>query len=79
MSDGSRSGVHCTPPEPETRGPGEPAGGQGLAQSGHVLEQHVTAGEDPSQHEAQRLVLADDGEADPRQDIAGHAGAFVDR
>ena len=33
----------------------------------------------PGQHEAQRLVLADDGLADPVEDRGGDAGALVDR
>ena len=59
--------------EPERLGEGPR--GQGLAEPGVVLEQHVALGEDRAEHQPQRLLLADDGLADlvehPRGDGAG--------
>ena len=50
--------------EVEPQGLGERARGQGLAEPGVVLEQHVSLGEDRAEHQPQRLLLADDRLAD---------------
>ena len=46
----------------------EGARGEGLAEAREVLEQHVAVGEEPGQHELERLALADDGGLDLVED-----------
>ena len=74
MSEGSRSGVNCmrrkSRPEHGREGPRE----QRLAESGHVLDQHVAAGEDAEHDQFQRGALADDGALDLVEDgVGAHA------
>lgn len=47
--------------ELQTQRPGEAAGGQGLAEAGHVFEQHVAAGDDAGQHQGHLGTLAHQG------------------
>ena len=57
-------GGELRPPEVQPQGLREGPGGQGLAEAGEVLEQHVPARQDRAEHEGQRVALADHGALD---------------
>ena len=56
----------------------EGAGHQRLGQAREVLDQDVAVGEDPEQHELERLALADDRALDLVEDGVRAAGELVD-
>ena len=66
-------GRELRPREVEAERLGEGARGQRLAEPREVLDQHVALGQDRGQHEAQRLLLADHGLADPVEHVRGDA------
>ena len=70
-SDGIRSGVNWIRPKLEARRLRERARDQRLREAGEVLDQHVAVGEQPEQHELERLALADDGALDLVQERLG--------
>ena len=72
-SDGSRSGVNWARAKFKPERLGERPCRECLAQSGKVLEQHVTAGEDRREHERQRVAFADDRHLDLVEHLAGQA------
>ena len=56
----------------------EGAGHQRLRQAREVLDQDVAVGEDPEQHELERLALADDRALDLVEDVVRAAGELLD-
>ena len=70
-SAGSRSGVNCARVNVEPERLRERACRERLAESGQILEQHVSAGEDAAQHERQGLTLADDGAVHLVENLGG--------
>ena len=75
MSLGSTSGVNWTRAKCEPGGGGQRAGCERLGDTGDVVEEHVTAGEQARQHEAELRPLADDGALDlVEQSVGGARG-----
>jgi hypothetical protein len=54
------------------------AGQRGLADAGHVLEQHVTLGEQRGQGQPDHLRLAEHDRADPSGQLRGDGGEALD-
>ena len=69
-SEGMRSGRELDAREAHAQDLGERAGGERLREARVVLEEDVPIGEEPEQHELERLALADDGLLDLVEDVA---------
>ena len=68
---GEQVGGELGPGEPQSGRVGEAPCGQRLAETGQVLDQHVTAGEHATEHELQRSALADDRAVDLVERLPG--------
>ena len=75
---GQEVGGELSAGEVEPERLGERSCGEGLAEAGEVLEQHVAAGEDGREDERERLAFADDGDLDLVEDLAGESGHVVE-
>ena len=70
-SDGMRSGVNCTREKCRPMTLRERTGHERLGEPGVVVDEHVAVGEQPEQHEAQRVALPDDRPLDLVEDRVG--------
>ncbi len=65
------------PPDRAVDGPGQRLGQLGLADAGHVLDEHVPLGEQDGHRQPDRLGLAGDHRLHGRADAMGHRHEFV--